>query len=144
MRQPQLAPDAAWKQRFRVPMTFVDTAHADPSRGLAASNRSGVFQLYAWDVASGALNQLTDVAKGKGFGAISPDGRWVYYLQNHDGDEIGHFVRLPFAGGPPEDITPDLPAYTSLEYAEIEEPMFLFSAVSACSTVGISIHPRPI
>src|SRR5689334_4516659 len=113
MRQPQIAPDAAWKQRFRVPMTFTGIARANPARGLAASNRSGVFQLYAWDVASGALTQLTDVAKGKAFGTISADGRWVYYLQDHDGNEIGHFVRVPFAGGPPEDVTPDLPPYAA-------------------------------
>jgi len=61
MRQPQLAPDAPWKQRFRVPLTFADIARANPARGLAASNRSGVFQLYAWEVGSGALTQLTDV-----------------------------------------------------------------------------------
>ncbi|HET9223262.1 MAG TPA: prolyl oligopeptidase family serine peptidase, partial [Roseiflexaceae bacterium] len=138
MRQPQLAPDAAWKQRFRVPMTFADIAHADPSRGLAASNRSGVFQLYAWDVASGALNQLTDVAKGKAFGAISPDGRWVYYLHDHDGDEIGHFVRLPFAGGPPEDITPDLPAYASFNIASALEGSRL--AIVAASNDGFNLY----
>jgi dipeptidyl aminopeptidase/acylaminoacyl peptidase len=117
MRQPQLAPDAAWKQRFRVPLTFADIARANPAHGLAASNRSGIFQLYAWDVASGTLSQLTDVAKGKAFGAISPDGGWVYYLQDNDGNEIGHFVRVPFAGGPPQDVTPDLPPYASWNIA---------------------------
>lgn len=113
MRSPQLAADAPWKQRFRVPTAFTQVARADPSRGLAASNRSGVFQLYAWDVPSGAMRQLTDIAKGKVGGAIGPDGRFVYYLQDADGNELGHWVRVPFAGGPPEDVTPGLPPYAS-------------------------------
>jgi dipeptidyl aminopeptidase/acylaminoacyl peptidase len=138
MRQPQLAPDAAWKQRFRIPMTFADIARANPSHGLAASNRSGVFQLYAWDVASGALTQLTDIAKGKAFGAISPEGRWVYYLQDRDGDEIGHFVRIPFAGGPPEDVTPDLPVYASWNIASALDGSRL--AIVAASDDGFHLY----
>lgn len=113
MRPPQLAPDAPWKQRFRVPMTFTQIATADPGRGLASSNRSGVFQLYAWDVAGGELRQLTAIPKGKPSGVIAPDGAFVYYLHDTDGNELGHWVRVPFAGGPPEDVTPDLPPYAS-------------------------------
>src|SRR5262249_514292 len=29
----------------------------------------------------------------------------------------GHFVRVPFAGGPPEDVTPELPPYASWNIA---------------------------
>jgi dipeptidyl aminopeptidase/acylaminoacyl peptidase len=113
VQTPQFAPDAPWKQRFRVPMTFTQVARAEPARGLAVSNRSGVYQLYAWDVASGGLQQLTDIPAGKTGGVIAPDGRFVYYLHDQDGNELGHWVRVPFAGGPAEDVTPDLPPYAS-------------------------------
>ena len=78
-------------------------------------NKSGAYQYYAWDVSSGGMRQLTDRPEGAGFLAcISPDGRYVYYLEDKQGNEIGHYVRVPFEGGKPQDITPDLPAYSSL------------------------------
>src|SRR5919202_814043 len=104
---------APWKQRFRAPVTFAGLAQANPARGLATSNRSGVFQIYAWDVPHGELRQLTDRTEGKAFGYLSPDGRFVYYLDDRQGNEIGHYVRVPFEGGPPEDVTPEMPPYSS-------------------------------
>src|SRR5262245_39791111 len=105
--------DAPWKQRYRAPLVLgAQLAKASPDRGLAASNISGVYQLYAWDVPTGALRQLTNRPEGQLFGTLSPDGRFVYYLNDQMGNEIGHFARLPYAGGDLEDITPDLPPYS--------------------------------
>ncbi len=110
----QLDDAAPWKQRFRAPVVmWTQLAKSAPTRGLTSSNQSGIFQLYAWDVPSGDLKQLTDIPWGQAFGSISPDGRYVYYLQDEEGNELGHYVRLPFAGGEPEDITPDVPPYSS-------------------------------
>lgn len=117
MRPPQLEPDAPWKRRFRVPLTFTQVARANQARGLVASNRSGVFQLYAWDVPSGALTQLTDIPTGKPWGVLAPDGRFVYYLKDEAGNELGHWVRVPFEGGAPEDVTPDMPPYASWSFS---------------------------
>lgn len=101
-------------QRFRAPaISWTGLAKAAPTRGLAVTNRSGAYQLYAWQVPSGRLAQLTDRPTGVLNGLLSPDGRYVYYFDDHDGDEIGHFVRLPFEGGVPQDISPDLPPYSS-------------------------------
>jgi dipeptidyl aminopeptidase/acylaminoacyl peptidase len=113
MLPPQLTPDAPWKQRFRVTITTTQVARANPARGLAASNSSGVFQLYAWELTSGALRQLTAIPTGKPSGVIAPDGRFVYYFDDQSGNELGHWVRVPFDGGPAESITPDLPPYAS-------------------------------
>ena len=104
---------APWKRRYRLPITWVSLAKANPARGLATSNRSGVFQLYAWDAASGEMRQLTHIPTGKIGGYVSPDGRYVYYLRDEAGNEIGHFVRMPFEGGEPEDVTPAMPPYAS-------------------------------
>jgi dipeptidyl aminopeptidase/acylaminoacyl peptidase len=109
---------APWKQRYRLPITYaVQIAALMPTRGLAVSNKSGIYQLYAWHVPTGELTQLTNREEGVVRGSLSPDGANVYYLQDHKGDEFGHIVRVPFDGGSPEDITPDLPLYTSWSFS---------------------------
>ena len=51
VREPQLDNSALWKQRFRTPrIAGARIARLEPTRGLAVSNRSGVYQLYTWDV----------------------------------------------------------------------------------------------
>lgn len=110
----QLEPSALWRERFRAPLIlWTQQAKAAPTRGLVASTLSGKNQLHAWDIPTGELRQLTDRATGVPLGTLAPDGRWVYYLQDKDGNEIGHFVRVPYTGGATEDLTPDLPPYSS-------------------------------
>jgi Tol biopolymer transport system component len=115
LKSPQTDENARWIQRFRTPVVlWSELAKANPKRGIISGNESGIFQLYAWDVATNERQQLTDHADGKAFGTISPDGRYIYYLEDEGGNEIGHFVRVPFEGGEPENITPDMPPYSSL------------------------------
>lgn len=122
MQPLNLEPDATWRERFRVPLVVgTQIARMNPAAGLAVTNRSGVFQLHAWDVATGELRQMTDAPAGMTFGGISPDGSHIYYLQDKGGDEIGHYVRLPFNATldtPPEDLTPDLPPYASYSLSQ--------------------------
>lgn len=103
-----------WKERFRVeriPWTML--AAERPDRGLAVCNRSGRYQLYAWDVPTGELRQITNQAEGVLWGFIDPQGRHIFYLDDQGGNEIGHLVRVPFASGTPEDVTPSLPRYST-------------------------------
>ena len=110
----QLDDSAPWKQRFRAPVAvWTHLAPANLRRGLVVSNASGKYQLHAWDVVSNALRQLTDRPTGILDGVLSGDGRYIYYLDDRQGNEIGHYVRIPFGGGEPQDITPDLPPYSS-------------------------------
>ncbi len=114
MKALQTANDAIWKQRFRAPaLLWTDVARAAPTRGLAVTNQSGVYQLYAWQVPAGQLRRLTHRPSGKMSGLLSPDGRFIYYLDDQSGNEIGHVVRVPFEGGELEDVTPTLPPYSS-------------------------------
>jgi dipeptidyl aminopeptidase/acylaminoacyl peptidase len=109
-----LGKEAAWRQRFRAAaILWTALAEANPARGLVCTDRDGIYQLYAWDVANGQLTRLTDQPAGVVQGMISADGEWVYYLQDAQGNEIGHYVRVPFAGGTPEDVTPAMPPYAS-------------------------------
>ena len=107
-------PNTAWQQRWLLPgIYWTQLARRAPDRGLVSSNRTHTFQLFAWEIDSGQLRQLTDQAHGQRSGTLSPDGRWVYYLQDQQGNEKGHYVRLPFDGGDVQDMTPDLPPYAT-------------------------------
>lgn len=119
MQPLNLASDAAWRQRFRVPVVAgTQIAKMNRAHGLAVTNRTGIYQLHAWDVASGELRQITDAPAGVVFGGISPDGKYIYYLADKQGNEIGHYVRVPFAGGEPQDLTPDMPLYASFSMSQ--------------------------
>jgi dipeptidyl aminopeptidase/acylaminoacyl peptidase len=105
----------SWEDRYRAPaIPWSQLAKAAPTRDLVASNRSGIYQLYAWDAPSGRLRALTQRPTGVLVGVLSPDGRHVYYLDDQDDNEVGHFVRVPFEGGEPRDITPAMPPYSVL------------------------------
>ena len=118
MIQPLRQPDAPWKERFRAPVVAgSQIAALAPTRGRICSNRSGIYQQYAWDVPTGGLRPLTDRPDGVLATLLSADGSWLHYLDDARGNEIGHYVRVPFEGGPSRDLTPDLPPYSSLELA---------------------------
>ena len=110
----RLDDNAPWKQRYRAStIAAAQLARSNPERGIVVSTETGQYQLYAWNVASGELRQLTFRPEGTVFGTISPDGRYVYYLQDEGGNEMGHFVRVPWQGGEPQDITPAMPPYSA-------------------------------
>jgi len=114
MREPSLETHAPWKQRYRArAVLWSQIARNAPTRGVACTHAGGTYQLHGWDVRTGALTQLTRRPEGIVSGGIFPDGRHVWYLDDDGGNEIGHFVRAPFAGGEPEDMTPELPPYAS-------------------------------
>jgi dipeptidyl aminopeptidase/acylaminoacyl peptidase len=110
--QVQSGREAPWKQRFRAPsILYSAIARRAPARGMAVLNRDGPYQVYAWDVPSGDLARRTDRPEGLVGAVLSPDGRYIYFLDDELGNEIGHFVRIPHEGGEPEDVTPSLPRY---------------------------------
>jgi dienelactone hydrolase len=109
-----LSPDALWKLRFRVPtIASAQIARSNPKRGMVISSETGQYHLYAWKLPENELRQLTFQPGGVGFGTLLPDGRYVYYLQDDNGNEIGHFVRVPWEGGTPENVTPSWPLYSA-------------------------------
>ena len=113
---PILDEHAPWKQRYRLHQHEGHLARCNNQRGLVISNRSGIYQLYAWDVADGKLRQLTQCPFGKERGQISSNGRYVYYLDDHQGDETGHFVRIDVDTGEQIDLTPDVERYSQLGF----------------------------
>ena len=116
MKPLDLSPEAIWRKRFRAAdIIWAVTAQQNRERGLVCTNKDGIYQLYAWDVSTGDLVQVTHQPAGVTFGMLSSDGNYIYFLKDEDGNEIGHFVRVPFSegGGEAEDISPELPLYSS-------------------------------
>ncbi len=134
LKTPRLDDNPPWKQRFRAPViASAQIARGNPARGLVTSTTTGHYQLYAWDIPSNDLRQLTFRPQGTAFGMISPDGRYVYYLEDESGNEIGHFVRMTFEGGEIQDITPAMPPYSAFGISSNRAGNMLSSTISNSS-----------
>ncbi|MFF5423808.1 MULTISPECIES: prolyl oligopeptidase family serine peptidase [unclassified Streptomyces] len=100
-----------WEQRFRAPrVSLPEWAEEAPDRSLFVSNATGTYELYAWDRATGEQRQVTDRPNGTTDGTLSPDGAWIWWFADTDGDEFGVWMRQPFGGGPDEPAVPGLAA----------------------------------
>ncbi|MEJ8658753.1 S9 family peptidase [Streptomyces sp. MS1.AVA.4] len=101
----------AWEQRFRAPrVSLPDWAEDAPHRSLFVSNATGTYELYAWDRATGEQRQVTDRPNGTTDGILTPDGEWIWWFSDKDGDEFGVWMRQPFGGGQDEPAAPGLDA----------------------------------
>ncbi len=102
-----------WEKRFRAPrVSLPEWAQDAPDRSLFVSNATGTFELYAWDRATGEQRQVTDRPNGTTDGTLSPDGAWIWWFNDKDGDEFGVWMRQPFEGGADEPAVPGLdPSY---------------------------------
>ena len=86
-----------WEKRFRAPrVSLPDWAEDAPDRSLFVSNATGTYELYAWDRATGEQRQVTDRPNGTTDGVLSPDGEWIWWFDDKDGDEFGVWRRQPF------------------------------------------------
>lgn len=114
LNDPLLADSAPWRQRFKADYIFYSyIAPQMPDKGIILGKiKSPTIQLFAWDVATGKLRQLTDEAKGINYGWLTPSASHFLYLQDKDGSEFGHLVRFPYEGGEAENITPTLDPFT--------------------------------
>lgn len=92
-------------------------ARGNPNHALVTSNESGMYELYAYDLSSNSLRRATNRPSGTIYGTISPNGRDLYYVNDKQGNETGHVVRVPFdgSGKKPQDMTPSLPEYALVQ-----------------------------
>jgi dienelactone hydrolase len=79
-----------WRARFAA------------ARNVYRSNSSGVWEVYAWDRATGVKRRVTDRPNGTWTATISLDGERIWWFNDTDGDEFGTWVCEPFAGRAPE------------------------------------------
>jgi dipeptidyl aminopeptidase/acylaminoacyl peptidase len=93
-----------WRDRFTAARVSLPRwAHDAPDRNLYLSNSSGVWEVYAWDRATGTHRQVTDRPNGTSYAAIGPDGERIWWFADSDGDEFGSWVHEPFAGRPDDE-----------------------------------------
>ncbi len=96
---PRTDAEARWQARFRaIRVSLPGWAVDRPSRCLYVSNASGVFELYAWDRETEEHRQVTDRPNGTTDGDLDPDGEYVWWFDDTDGDEFGTWKRQPFGG----------------------------------------------
>lgn len=106
----------SWEQKFySQSFLWMYRARNFPSRVVVPVNSSGKYQLETRDFETGFRRQLAKSPQGSIFGSISPSGKFIFYLDDKGGNEMGHFVREPFGGGKKVDITPALPPYFAYE-----------------------------
>jgi dienelactone hydrolase len=97
----------SWEQRFRAArLTLPRSAPGNPVRSSYVSNETGVSEVYAWDRASGDRHRVTDRPNGTSNAYLDFSGDWVWWFNDKDGDELGTWVRQPFAGGADEPAAP--------------------------------------
>ncbi len=102
--------EARWRARFHAPRISVPEWAIDaPDANIYVSNASGVWEVYSWDRSTGEHRRVTDRPAGTMHATPSPDGRWIWWFNDTDGDEFGSWVREPFApGAAAERAVPDV------------------------------------
>ncbi len=109
MARPVSLPD--WEARFRAPrVSLPEWAEDAPDRGVYSGNVTGTFELYTWDRSSGLSRQATSRPNGTADGHLSPDGEWLWWFDDTDGDEFGTWKKQPFAGGVAVEAAPGVHA----------------------------------
>ncbi|MDQ4097946.1 MAG: S9 family peptidase, partial [Actinomycetota bacterium] len=133
-----------WEQRFRTPaIGFPRWARDAPERLAVASNESGAWQVYAWDRRAGERRQVTDDPIGVPGGTVSPDGEEVVWFHDATGDEVGHWVAEPFAGGQRRPLVEGVPEAWTTGVAIGEEIVVLGTAADDGYTVWVSERRSP-
>ncbi len=101
-----------WRDRFRAPAVLgARRALAEPDRAVLLCDRDGTIEAFAWEVATGSIRPVTDQGTATLVAGISHDGRQILFLRDETGAEHGHINAVPFGGGEPVDLTPDMPPY---------------------------------
>ncbi|MEZ0064357.1 acetyl esterase/lipase [Streptacidiphilus sp. MAP12-20] len=95
----------AWEQRFRAARVGLpEWAEDAPERSLFLSNATGTYEIYAWNRADGAQRRVTDRPNGTTEATLTPDGEWIWWFDDTDGDEFGVWRRQRFGGPEAADV----------------------------------------
>jgi dipeptidyl aminopeptidase/acylaminoacyl peptidase len=101
------APD--WVRRFTATtIAFPAWGDTAPDHLAVVTNRSGSSQVWAYDRGDGSWRQVSYEPVGVETAWMLPDDR-IAWWRDTTGDERGVLVAVPFAGGEPAAVFPDLP-----------------------------------
>lgn len=103
-------PAPSWERRYRAPtITLPAWSPLAPERCVLASDESGAFQAYAWDLATGARRKATREPVGVIYATVSADGSELVWFSDESGDESGRWLAQPFGGGAFREVLPGAP-----------------------------------
>jgi dipeptidyl aminopeptidase/acylaminoacyl peptidase len=99
-----------WERRFRAPtITLPHWSRHAPDRTVFESNESGIWQVHAWDLATGERRQVSTHPVGVTAGFASLDGSEVLFWQEDTGDETGRWLAQAWEGGGDEPFLEGVP-----------------------------------
>jgi len=99
----------AWIRRYTATsFGFPSWAVTSPERLALVTNRSGAWQAWTYDRATGALRQVSHEPVGVESVFVLPDGR-VAWWHDTTGDEAGHLVATPFEDDAPVPVLLGVP-----------------------------------
>jgi len=127
---------------FKTPsVQYLFTARNASHKAIVVSNRTGNYQLHAVDFSNGFHRQITHRKGGVLFGSISPDGQYIYFLNDKTGSEHAHFMRIPFYvyGGRSIDMTPHLKPYFSYSTSASDDAKTLVFTASLNSRNNVFV-----
>ncbi|CAN5632970.1 hypothetical protein BH24ACT5_BH24ACT5_18710 [soil metagenome] len=103
--------DHRWERSFRIAQHRQPSyALNRPDRAVLVSDQGGTDEVYEWDRTTGQLRQVTSRHGGTAHAQITPDGEYVWWFADDDGDEFGVWMVQPFGGGPARPAAPDVAA----------------------------------
>lgn len=132
------------KSLFKVSsVQYLFVAENAPHRAIVVSDCSGNYQLHAVDFESGFHRQVTRKKGGAIFGSISKNGEYIYWLDDKDGEEHGHFVRVHFLGGRQKDITPQMKPYFSYSiHTSLDNEVMCFTVAEQTKNKVFGVHKK--
>lgn len=114
-QEPAVEEMSAWERRFRAARIGLPHWAEDmPRRCAVIATAGGVVEAHSWDAGTGELTRATQRREGTSTVGIDPEGRWLWWFDDADGDEHGIWRRQPFGTGPGvavQDATGLPPAY---------------------------------
>ena len=94
-----------WEQRLRARrVSLPDWAEDAPDRcAVVATTADGVLETHSWSPGTEPV-QLTSRSDGTVDSTIDPSGEWIWWFDDHDGDEYGVWRRQPFGAAPGQGV----------------------------------------
>jgi acetyl esterase/lipase len=129
--------ESRWRRRFRAARVSLPSwARDEPSRLLYASNATGTWELYTWDLASDNHRQATSRPEGTLRGRLDRAGARLWWFDDDRGNEFGRWVLEPFGGGEASPAAPELPPAYSAGLATGRG----FAVIGSSTDAGSTIH----